>query len=210
MPWTIATTEEEERRLEGLIRACMEVAREHRKRKETIQRMLHWQLPTKSKRDNMKSNWLSLVPQLKHALSSELQRPSIERSPRVLNCHSCHYLPSTQLLSTLNKNGCADSTITNHQLLCFATKLWVLDVYSSALQPAFSHLRNAARTHCPPSLPAAVAHTFVQPLCLLLFRLLKCSSLCCLLTSTIKWLQRDRSKCRAFALAPDKEASGNS
>lgn len=30
----------------------------------------------------------------------------------------------------------------------------------------------------PPPLPEAVAHTFVQPLCLVLFRLLKCSSFC--------------------------------
>lgn len=62
----------------------------------------------------------------------------------------------------------------------FATKPPALDVYSSALQPAFSHLRNAARLHLslPPSPPAAVTHTFVQLLCLVLFRLLKCSSFC--------------------------------
>lgn len=92
----------------------------------------------------------------------------------------CQYLPSVQLLYKLKKNGCADSTITNHQPLCFCYKATGPDVYFSALQPAFSHLRNAARPHLSlyHPLPDAVAHTFVQPLCLVLFRLLKCSSFC--------------------------------
>lgn len=112
----------------------------------------------------------------------KLQKLSAESKPKVLNgwfCSHC-YLPSAQLLYKLNKNGCADSTITNHQPLCFCDKDTVVDVYSSALQPAFSHLRNSARSHLSLQypLPDAVAHTFVQSLCLVLFRWLKCSSFC--------------------------------
>lgn len=72
----------------------------------------------------------------------------------------------------------APQQIISHSV--FATKPQVLDVYFSALQPAFSHLRNIARSHFSlhHPLPDAVAHTFVQSLCLVLFRLLKCSPFC--------------------------------
>lgn len=42
-------------------------------------------------------------------------------SQRPFLCSHC-YLPSAQLLYKLNKNGCADGTITNHQPLCFCYK----------------------------------------------------------------------------------------
>lgn len=76
-----------------------------------------------------------------------------------------------------------------------ATKLQVLDVYSSALQPAFSHLRNIARPHffLHHPLPDTVAHTFVQPLCLVLFRLLKCSPC---------WLPYQRNQMTAAGTEP--------
>lgn len=104
---------------------------------------------------------------------------------------SCHYLPSAQLLYKPNKDGCADSTITNHQPLCFATKPRVLDVYSSALQPAFSHLRNAARPHL------SLHHPSLRPWHTPLFSLFVWSCLdywnallfVGLLTNTIKRLQ---------------------
>ena len=88
----------------------------------------------------------------------------------------------------------ASQQIISHSV--FATKPQVLDVYSSALQPAFSHLRNIARPHFSPY-PHSLTlwHT---PL----FRLFVWSCLdywnallfVGLLTNTIKWLQLGQNR----------------
>lgn len=105
------------------------------------------------------------------------------KSSRQSFLSSCHYLPSVQLLYKPNENGCADSTITNHQPLCVCYKATgpgcLLLCTAASLFPPSE--RCQATSLPPPPLPCApdvVAHTFVQPLCLVLFRLLKCSSFC--------------------------------
>lgn len=104
---------------------------------------------------------------------------AIQKFSTVILC-SCHNLPNAQLLYTKNKNGYADSTITNHWPLWFCYKATgpgcLLPLHCSLPFPTFGMLPGHVSFHHP--LPDTVAHTFVQSLCLVLFRLLKCSSFC--------------------------------
>lgn len=94
---------------------------------------------------------------------------------------SRHYLPSAQSLYKPNEDGCADSTITNHQPLCFCYKATgpgcLLLCTAACLFPPSERCQATSLPPPPPPWCCGI-HTFVQPLCLVLFRLLKCSSFC--------------------------------
>ena len=91
----------------------------------------------------------------------------------------------------------ASQQIISHSV--FATKPQVLDVYSSALQPAFSHLRNTARPHFSPYPHSLMLwHTPLFSLfvwsCLDYWNALLFVGL---LTNTIKWPQLGQNRLTA-------------
>lgn len=166
------------------VRVYLEVVVGHKKGDRKIRNITYTTTKSKTRRLLRKTYCLLLVSRFEPMVfPSELQKLTVESNPKVFNGHFSVLATICQVhnwLYKLNENGCADSITTNHQRLCFCYKATgpgcLLLCTTACLFPPSEHCQ-APFLSLPP-LPDAVAHTFVQSLCLVLFRLLKCSPFC--------------------------------